>query len=364
VYYKRGVGIVHIIVAEGVSKKYCSLKKHTIVSGLGGGLIPFCEGNRWEYASDFSSDAESVYEVISCNGSEAMVAAHRLGITTYSPDNWDDMILQMRRGYCTKGDNQKLQDVSFQIERAFNLADTKYRKSHTKIAADVMKRIFEGDKDYTPEGRFTGHWNFFNCETVSSKNGKIMIRDNRNYSFEWKNMSKTGNAGEPLLVNDILGIINDVAGCIWCDDWCDGAAVTVSCVDYLKSDTSLTVEGLDFVEVAAGRFNDCLKINLDIKGSASGSLKYRTGKKVYYYARGIGIVKCVHYLKEGAVTATYELTAYEGTGDGYMPIKQGMFRCYEAIGLTDGYVGKAEYTFCEENGWIIILENRTGIRMK
>ncbi|MCL2814313.1 MAG: sigma-70 family RNA polymerase sigma factor, partial [Oscillospiraceae bacterium] len=124
VYYKRGVGIVYIsIVQTGgqYGKSYCSLKKYNIAGG--DGLIPFCEGNKWEYDSGFAPDSEIVYEVISFNGTEVIFAAHNFGIKTYSPDVWEDMILQMRREYHDSNDG--LKDVSFQMERAAALADTK-----------------------------------------------------------------------------------------------------------------------------------------------------------------------------------------------------------------------------------------------
>ena len=47
-----------------------------------------------------------------------------------------------------------------------------------------------------------------------------------------------------------------------------------------------------------------------------------------------------------------------------MPVNPGLYRRYEAAGLTGGYIGKAEYTFCEDDeGQLKAIENRTGIRM-
>ena len=46
-----------------------------------------------------------------------------------------------------------------------------------------------------------------------------------------------------------------------------------------------------------------------------------------------------------------------------MPMIDGMMRRYEAIGLTEGFVGSAEYTVCnDDNGNPVIFENRCGIR--
>ena len=46
-----------------------------------------------------------------------------------------------------------------------------------------------------------------------------------------------------------------------------------------------------------------------------------------------------------------------------MPIADGMTRRYDAIDLTDGYVGAAEYIYAaDDEGDIVIFEDRTGIR--
>jgi len=254
------------------------------------------------------------------------------------------------------------------MERAAALADTKYKKAHTKVALEVMNRIFEGDKDYTPDGRFMGHWNFFQYHDVRFENGKIKLDSDRTYAFEWKDGKGTGDMGYHLAVNYFMTIINDGTGCIWSDEWQDGASLTMNGQEWYEMVTDVKVERLDSVKVAAGKFEDCLKITFDIKSpKEAGWHNFLKGRKEFYYARGIGLIKGVHYFKDDTVVPNYELTAYEGTGDTneYMPVKDGLYRCYEAMGLTDGYVGKAEYTFCEDdNGQLKILESNTGIKMK
>ena len=161
VYYKRGIGIVYIGIDDVGRKSHCALKKYNICGGEG--LIPFCAGNTWEYDGGFDHkycDFEHVFEVVSFNGSEAITASYDfLYRRSYSPDNWEDMILQIRREY--HDDTGTLKDVSFPMERAAVLAETIYQKAHTAAAIDCMKRILEGDTNYTPDGRFIGHWNFF-----------------------------------------------------------------------------------------------------------------------------------------------------------------------------------------------------------
>ena len=87
------------------------------------------------------------------------------------------------------------------------------------------------------------------------------------------------------------------------------------------------------------------------------------GNKVYYFAPGIGIVRTENEYCGGARTAVYELSAYEGTGEGYMPMADGLVRRYDAIGLTDGFVGAVEYTYVQDDaGHIVIFKDATGIR--
>ena len=85
----------------------------------------------------------------------------------------------------------------------------------------------------------------------------------------------------------------------------------------------------------------------------------------YYFAPGIGIIRSVSHFCQDALKAVYELTSYEGTGEGYMPFKDGMLRRYEALDLTDGYVASAEYTYvADDDGRIVIFEDRCGIKKK
>ena len=370
-YYAKGIGIikcVHYFKDGAVVANY----ELTSYEGTGEGYIPVKDGlfRRYEamgLTDGFIGKAEYTF----CEDDGIIkVIQNRTGIRErkpYSPYDWEDMILQMQRKYWLRTNNiWQLNDVSFYMERAAALADTKYRKAHTAVAIDVMKRIFEGDTNYTPNGKFIGHWNFLQYHEVHFGDGKIKLNFKQMYQFEWKNTIDTGDMGYHLAVNHFMDIINDATCCIWSDEWQAGTSMTMKSDSWLEATTEVTVEHMDNVEVAAGRFEDCLKITFDIKSSEeAGWLGFSKGKKEYYYAKGIGLIKGVHYFKDDTVVPNYELTSYDGTGEGYMPVQDGLFRRYEAMGLTDGFIGKAEYTFCEnDNGKLVILENNTGIKMK
>ena len=123
-------------------------------------------------------------------------------------------------------------------------------------------------------------------------------------------------------------------------------------------------EAVDEVTVKAGNFKDCLKITLDISEYPSG-LEYRGGKKEYFFAKGIGIIKTVNYFYKGAVTAVYELESFTGEGEGYMPLVDGASRSYVGVNLTDGDVcGENCYFVKDEDGNTVLFEDRIGVRKK
>jgi hypothetical protein len=67
----------------------------------------------------------------------------------------------------------------------------------------------------------------------------------------------------------------------------------------------------------------------------------------------------------GGRTSLYELSSYEGVGEGYMPMEDGLIRRYEALDLTDGYISGVEYNYVKDSeGHIVIFKDAIGIRKK
>ncbi len=365
-YYKSGVGIVKHEHKESGFTDTRVLSAYNIVGGEG--LLPLAKGNTWEYADEYNHEvmiSSLTLEVAHADDKGAIVTSQRsFERFKYDENSWLDMIQEIRNEYCNHGEggSYKLLDVSHAVERAEALAKTPMEKAHTKAAASVIRRIMETDHEFNPGNTATGHWNFFTSDYVLTKNGTVRTEGNSRWSFEWKSCG----AGfvEALLQNDIYDILQNATKCLWSDEWVVGATSTVEFIlwgsHYVK--TQIVCEDGGTVTTKAGIFENCLKLSLDIDGLKDG-LAYRGGKKAYYFANGVGIVRTESEYCEGMRTAVYELTSYEGTGEGYMPIAHGMLRRYDAIGLTDGYVGAAEYTYVEDDdGNIVIFADRTGIR--
>lgn len=366
-YYKEGVGIVRYLHTRDGITDACVLSSYRIKGGSG--LLPFAEGNTWEYTAEYNPEAirsELQFTVSYADSQKVMLSSwENTERLTYDTQSWLDMIQQIRNEYAKekKDGNPYLCDVSDAIERAETLAKTPMELAHTRAAATAARRIFSTDPTLHPDCTTTGHWNFFSRNAVRRKNGSLYLLMNSRWSFEWKNTGGMGIAEDPILYNDIYGILQDATNCIWSDEWHIGASAMVEYTRWSRDvRTQITCEEGGTITTKAGTFENCFRLCLDIGGMTDG-WSYRGGKKVYDFAQGIGIVRMESEYCDGARTAVYELTDYRGRGEGYMPMCDGMMRRYEAQHLTDGFVGAAEYTYvADEEGDIIIFTDRTGIR--
>ena len=365
-YYKDGVGLVRFEhTADGFTDARV-LVNYRIEGGKG--LLPLGKGNLWEYEGEYPSDvmrSHITMQVAYADGQKVIVASE---VSTerfrFDENSWLDMIQQVRNEYTTHGRNPQIRDVSHAIERAEQLAETPMEQAHTKAAASVIRRIMATDTTFNPNHTATGHWNFFAKNIVSKKKGSLTMNHNYRWSFEWKCMGGSGDAEAPLLFNDIYDILQDATNCIWSDEWRVGATPLVEYTLWGRHHvkTQIVCEDGGTVKTKAGVFENCLKLSLDIGGMTAG-WSYRGGKKAYWFAPKVGIVRTETVYAGGAKTAVYELTSYEGVGEGYMPMESGMKRRYDALNLTDGFISAAEYTYmADEMGNLFIFSDRTGIR--
>ena len=367
-FYKDGIGIVRQEnTTDGVTETY-SLIRYEIKGGKG--LLPLFTGNTWEYTDNYSPDIISSEISITVSYADE----NRVVITNwynterkdYDTDSWIDTVQQIANEYVhyDKDGKWHICDIYSIIDRAEKLAITPMQKAHTRLAASVARRILDTDQKINPDRTATGHWNFFGRNYIRKKNdGLYLTTYNTRWSFEAKDFNGMGYAEDPILFNDILGILQDATNCLWADEWQIDTAPTVEYSLYdTPIKTQITCENGGTVKTKAGNFENCLKISLDICGMEEG-WSYRNGKKVYYFAEGIGIIRTENEYCGGAKTAVYELTSYEGTAEGFMPLADGLVRRYDALDLTDGFVGAVEYIYAEdEDGDIVVFSDQTGIR--
>lgn len=214
------------------------------------------------------------------------------------------MIEAIRNEYCRKLENGEsvICDVSHVAERVETLAETSLQKTHTKAACAVARRIMATDPEFNPEYTARGHWNFFQKFGILQNGGAVSLTLHPRWSFEWK--GGWDSAGTPILFNDVYGILQDAAGCIWSEEWRAGAAPLVEYMMWGTVPVKTRINCADGGSIAtkAGTFDRCLVLTLDISGLKDG-LSYRGGRKKYYFAEGVGIVRTENEYCDGLKTA-------------------------------------------------------------
>ncbi len=363
--YKEGVGLVRLEHRLDGVTEVRSLKDYKV---RGEGLLPMARGNRWEYKAGFDPDCvsyDTALEVVYSDGEKALFAQisdiRRMG---YDENSWTEMMMQIDNEYYKlENGDERICDVSHAVERAELLAKTPLEKAHTRLAASTARRIMATDPDFNPGCASVGHWNFFRRGTAAERDGKVILESSRRWGFEWKRGGKLGAAGEPILCNHIYGILSDACGCLWAEGWRAGLELTENRFCYGEPTvTHMVFEDAGTVSVLAGEFRDCLRLRLDIRGMGEYT-QYRAGKKEYYFAPGVGIVKTVNYNQKDSSASSFELAAWEGAGED-MPFEDGLIRRYEAVGLTDGFAASAEYAYVrDEDGNIVVFEENVGVRI-
>ncbi|MBQ3068736.1 MAG: sigma-70 family RNA polymerase sigma factor [Clostridia bacterium] len=343
----------------------------------GDGAFPLSVGNFWDYAiinnDGVIYDVINRFEVIYADGETANLSGfHFIHIKDYD-DTWSGLMLNARRNYVIEhpdGTDELDSSVLDLFDRAAVLAKTPREKRHTAIAKDVMTRIIEGDPKATPDYTQYGCWNFFDPQKIAFRNGRIIVDDNDvslsgKLSFEWKQLRIKGLSfdGWKVFYNFLYDMFSDFAEGIWSEDWVPGYHWEKKHRNYKswgrKYDTVLDVLPDETVTVKAGTFENCRHVVIEVTPDEN----YRTGKKEYWYAPNVGVVKMFAYNPDGETEhCTWELTAYSGTGDGYFPVADGLFRRYEPVVLGDGYHAWVEYTFDVEGDDVILFRNACGTR--
>lgn len=364
-----GVGIVRLKYSNDRNEEQTLLLSAYSVHG--DGLLPLEPGNRWSYASDLDEkdgiirESEHSLEVAYADGDKVYLTETPTMLKKGYADTWLGNIVAARLDYYIEDEKgERTRDVSDIYSRAIELAETPRQLTHARVAADVAKRIYDTDferKDDTVEERpLNGLWNFFTLHRLRRDGNIIRGHNDRTYGFEWKCPGIGGRNGHFILNSFMFEIIGNALGneTLWSDEWAAGYHSEGERTAYNDSKIRWTVDVSDAgtVETAAGKFEGCLCVAL--WSNLSGGISYMAGNKEYYYAPGVGIVKYVtHFSEDGEPDEAlpYELTEYRGTGEGFFPIADGMFRHYEAIGIGQGCTASVELSYSVEGDDDIVV---------
>ena len=366
-WYKPNIGLVAYGWQEPDGEVFgkITLRDYKVCGGHG--WIPLCEGNFWSYTAE-GVDNEHTFRITVTatvdNKAYLSYCYYVIG-PLFNENSWMDNLLYARNNYYK--DHTAL-DVSAYHERAAALAVTPWEKKVTEVSRTVMDRIYHGDLQSHPDAKQVGCWNFFCYDEVKEANGRITLDDNRTYAFEWKDMNKESWS---MLYNFIYDILQANLGGIWDDKWLafvdrdeeyefhrpakfnDGQEF----VGYAKIKSGVTVE------TAAGRFENCLNFRTRTSQNDAPGFAYQLSDKDYYFAPGIGLVRVVTYVTSYEDIRIYDLVSYKGTGDGYMPICEGLERHYKFLNDNEPriHAGASYYYVKDNDGNLVILGDQTGM---
>ena len=359
-YFAPGVGIVKQLVNRENQVEWFLTKAE--IKG-GEGYLPFAPGNRWEYDCvrdpDVLQTVERVLEVTGTTKDSVTMADYLAADDVGFADTFRGNCFAARRGYFDRRTSQA-RDVRSYTARALELAQTEKEKAHATVAQDVMERILSTEPQLNPEAKQQGVWNFF-CYLEADQE-KNIFADNRAYSFEWKNLGDCGEQGWKLLYSFMFDRLQDDLGTLWSEEWVPGYHMERKGINAWYPDVKIVMDVLEdeTVEVASGRFENCRHIVYTAEGF-EGGMNYGNGKKQFWYAPGVGVVRFETDFWFGAHTSVWELVNYRGVGEGYFPIIGGMFRRYEPVDISGPWHGALEHTYVEDESGVLVLHNGIGL---
>lgn len=115
--------------------------------------------------------------------------------------------------------------------------------------------------ELNPDCTATGHWNFFSKNHVKKNSDNISINFDFHWSFKWREVGLCTDETS-LFYNDIYGILQDAANCIWSDEWRVGvlSPVEYSFLDNKSVKTQISCENAGIISTKAGTFDNCLRL--------------------------------------------------------------------------------------------------------
>lgn len=366
-WYKRNIGLVAFgwKQPEGEVFGKTMLESYTVNGGLG--YIPMHKGNVWSYATD-GVEYEQVnrVEVTDVVGDKAYLSycCFAKG-NPFNEESWVDNMLYARNNYI---EGNVAVDVSAYHDRAEALAVTPWEKLTVKVSKSVMGRIYHGDPDADAAYPQKGCWNFFVQAAINKEDGRITFYDDRKFSFEGKDMSD-GRA-QPLLHNFVYEILQNNLGAIWDDAWLTYAGQEKEFEHHRPATGNHAEEFIGYakvrrgvtVETTLGTFENCLHLRTRTSQNDAPGRAYMSSDKDYYFAPGIGLVRVVSYITSYEDFRIYDLTAYEGTDEGYMPIREGIERHYTYVNSAPDIHGGASYYYVRNNqGELVFLADQVGM---
>lgn len=273
----------------------------------------------------------------------------------YATYNFNDIVRYRRN-------NGRLSEILARAESRDMTATQRKMFDLYRRASDRLYRLYEMSNE--PEPPVRGLWNEFSVYEMRKDGENVALLDNNPGWHIAYSPFLPSIEGQKLLHNQFIKILSDSTGFLWSEKWKPGYSENYMRDVYGMKDRELSfhfVKGGETVTVPAGTFENCIHIQFDMRGIGNlyTPFGYRGGWADYWFAPGIGLVQ--HFR---LINATYDcywqLTEYKGTGEGYFPVDDGLFRRYEPADLREGFISSLEVTFISDGSRSYMIYDAEG----
>lgn len=346
-WYRDGVGLIKATFESDRGAERYLLSEYTIKGGTG--PLPFAEGNRWVYINPelpswlytrYESRVEYTDES-SANISAVALVTVRRNYMELAAELDSEACLTVADSVC---DAWKLEDAISLLRAAVRANSSSDAVQCALAGIDTLSRF----ADYQRRGyRFCPSSVSGSYLTVK---GDRTEYDEQGYISFGPYRFGTRGAENRIFGNKLLRYLQKLTGCVWDKNWAAGYSAELP-TGYPDTAAQLTVEDGGVVITPAGSFERCLKLTLSAEVPYRGDRYYFKdnysytwcGKKEYWFAPGVGIVRHVctwgDRLASEALLTGYSVPA--AASDEYMPVHIGSHWEYDETNLSaEGYRAK------------------------
>lgn len=368
IYYAPNTGIVKFHVKTPIEEIY-ELCEYVSGNGknIGSVWFPFREGDLYRYKNiKFSDDLYNQiieYETIRTEGEYADFSVTN---AIYIKKGWDNKTFADSDFYISQVDNY-CDYKNFNYDKAVEMLKKAAQANSVNYAVDIavggieyltkFKNYYEKNQRIFPSS--------FNCSTIKKYPNLKHIFNECAISSFGPHRYGTRFEENKIFGSKIFRYLSILNGGLFDDKWKDGYSGTLK---YNDDTVYVKAENVGTVTVDAGAFDNCLKVTIEAECKNKNGKYYfenysfvEYGKKIYWFAPDIGIIKHECIWKE-TLSSCCELQKYRSvsTNGEYMPIYAGMLWIYKEKTLEDEYINETKYEIINgENDIFTLINSQT-----
>ena len=364
-WFSEDVGVVKYSLSYEDRTDVYELTEYDLRGGKG--LLPLCVGNRWVYREkDVPKALESwhEYRVSHVTSDGKFFDLSHIGLT-YVPKAEDrglnipdsDVCLAIVDKLCRKW---KLDEALSYLRAAIRANTSEKAVAAAICGAHFLEKFAEYQKRgyrFLPSG--------LRSENVAVNEHTVKETTGTEYSFYPSRYGWRGKYEDRIFGVKPFRYLNRFTDCYWNDEWKPGFTQEIPCMDYHNNKTTvyMSVEDGGTVALPCGTFENCLKVTFEAEMPGEHPEHYYLnwndgyeyqwcGKKEYWFAPGVGIVRHVctwgNHISSEMILNSYDVPGSDGKE--YFPLYIGTRWEYVETHLTEeGY--RAAFCVSVPNGF-------------